>query len=131
MKNQDCYQIRVEGIFESAHYLYNYYPDGSDEDLHGHSWKVEVFCRTNELNNGISIDYYTLNAELDKIVNKLDHKCLNNLEYFKDVNTTSENIAKYIYDQIKQNIPENINIHEIRVWEGPKQYASYIPCRPA
>ncbi|MDH5719397.1 MAG: 6-carboxytetrahydropterin synthase [Spirochaetia bacterium] len=127
MKSEESYQIRVEGIFESAHYLYNYYSDGRNEELHGHTFKAEVFCLSKKLSNGISIDYYTVHKELEKIVDYLDHKCLNDIDYFKKENPTSENIAKYIYRKITEKLPENTILSEIRVWEGPKFYASFFP----
>ncbi|EMG12744.1 6-pyruvoyl tetrahydropterin synthase domain protein [Leptospira interrogans serovar Grippotyphosa str. LT2186] len=37
------FYIRIEERFESSHYLYKYFPDGSDEPIHGHSWKVELY----------------------------------------------------------------------------------------
>ena len=61
------YEIRIHGIFESAHYLYSYYPDGSDEELHGHTWEAEVFAKSANLKNGISVDFLELRKTFDQI----------------------------------------------------------------
>ena len=128
MSSQEKYQIRIHGIFESAHYLYNYYPDGSDEELHGHTWEAEVFISTNKkLQNGISVDFLDARKKFDELILNLDHVCLNELSYFKENNPTAENIAFYIFKNLKNSIPKNSFISENRVWEGPKNYASYFP----
>ena len=53
-------------------------------------------------------------AVTDDIINKLDHNDLNNIEYFKEGNPTSENIAKYIFEKIKtKSIPvKNVIVSE-------------------
>lgn len=67
------------------------------ENLHGHNWKITVWCRSKELNeDGMVIDF----SYIKRIVkDKLDHKNLNDLFSF---NTTAENLAKWICDQIPQ-----------------------------
>ena len=126
-RNEGAYQIRVHGIFESAHYLYNYYPDGSDEELHGHTWEAEVFVGTNEIKDGISIDFLEIRKKFDSIIDGLDHTSLNDLKPLKKVNPTAENIARYIYYALKDSIHQNASIFEVRVWEGPRNYASFLP----
>ena len=125
--DEGAYQIRVHGIFESAHYLYNYYPDGSDEELHGHTWEAEVFVKMNEIKNGISVDFLGVRKRFDSIINDLDHISLNDFKPLKKVNPTAENIARYIYYELKESICQNASISEVRVWEGPKNYASFLP----
>lgn len=67
------------------------------ENLHGHNWKITVWCRSKTLNeDGMVIDF----SHIKQIIkNKLDHKNLNNLFSF---NTTAENLAKWICNQIPQ-----------------------------
>ena len=125
--NEGVYQIRVHGIFESAHYLYNYYQDGSDEELHGHTWEAEVFVKTRQMQNGISVDFLDIRKKFDLIIDALDHTSLNDFGPFKELNPTAENIAHYIYDELKGSLREGESISEVRVWEGPKNHASYFP----
>ena len=125
--DEGLYQIRIQGIFESAHYLYGYYPDGSDEELHGHTWEVEVFIKTKNIKNGISTDFLDIRKKFDAIVKDLDHVCLNGSAPFKEVNPTAENIARFICFELKDSVKNNALISEVRVWEGPKNYASFFP----
>lgn len=125
------YRIRIHGIFESAHYLYEYYPDGSDEEMHGHTWEAELFLDSTVLKNGISVDFLDIRRSFDSLVNDLDHVLLNEVGPFAKENPTAENLAHYIYKTLKDDIPTGAHCYEVRVWEGPKNYASYFPPRGA
>ncbi len=127
MPGMSYYQIRIHGLFESAHYLYDYYPDGSDEELHGHTWEAEVFINSSQLKNGISVDFLDVRKVFDELMLELDHVCLNEVKPFDKENPTAENLAAFIYERIKDAIPAPALAHEVRVWEGPKNHASYFP----
>ncbi len=115
------YSIKIEGNFSSAHNLRGY--RGKCEELHGHNWKVEVVAEKERLDKtAMVLDFKIFKAELNKVLEKLDHKYLNNLDYFKKANPTSENIAKYIYDQLKSRIA---GIKSVVVWENNTSSATY------
>jgi 6-pyruvoyltetrahydropterin/6-carboxytetrahydropterin synthase len=52
--------------------------------------------------DGMAIDFRELKRVTEEVIDALDHKDINELDYFKECNPTSENIAKYIYDRIKE-----------------------------
>ena len=115
------YSLKVEGTFSSAHNLRGY--KGKCEDLHGHNWKVEVEARGKDLGkSGMLIDFKVIKKELYNILEKLDHRYLNNIPYFTKVNPTSENIAKYIFDYIRKKIPD---VWSVTVWESENSSARY------
>lgn len=115
------YSIKIESYFSSAHSLRGY--KGKCEALHGHNWKAEVLVATKKLDRlGIALDFRYLKRELNKVLEKLDHKYLNQLSYFKKINPTSENIAQYIYDKLKAKVP---GIKSVTVWESHNSCASY------
>jgi len=115
------FSLKVTAGFSSAHNLRGY--KGKCEELHGHNWKVEVVVSGNETDKiGMLIDFKYLKAELNKILEKLDHKYLNNLAYFKKINPTSENLARYIFALIKRKIPI---VKSVTVWENDTSSATY------
>jgi len=125
------FYIRIEGRFESAHYLYKYFPDGSDEPIHGHSWKVEVFLASKDesLNLvGISFDFLSVRKKLDQLIASIDHTLINTHSDFKDVNPTSENIAIWFYEGLKEEVSaRNGKIKKIVIYEGPENLAFFEP----
>lgn len=123
----ETYKIRIHGLFESAHYLYDYHGPGKNEALHGHSFETEVFVENRHISKGISVDFLPIQKRLDELMKELDHKCLNTMEAFSTVNPTAENIAKHIYNHLKGELEKGASIVEVRVWEGPKHYASFLP----
>jgi len=115
------YKIKVEADFSSAHNLRGY--KGKCEELHGHNWKVELVAGSKNLDKiGMVLDFKFLKDSLNSVLDKLDHKYLNKIGYFKRINPTSENIAKYIYDSLKNKVP---GIVAITVWESDKARATY------
>jgi len=116
------FEIKVRKNFSAAHHLLNY--DGECEKQHGHNWKVEVYVRGEELNEAnILMDFKDLKRELKKVIDLFDHEDINELPQFKDVSPSSEIIAKFIYEKLKETIPQ---IHKVTVWETENNCASYF-----
>lgn len=65
--------------------------------LHGHNWKLRVFCRAETLNpDGMVVDF----THIKKAIHgKLDHQYLNEVLPF---NPTAENIARWVVDTIPE-----------------------------
>ena len=79
---------------DSSHYLRNY--DGKCADLHGHRWVVEVTVESvtddaiDSLDNtGMLLDFGVIKS----LINEYDHKNLNDMPEFEDINPTAENLA--------------------------------------
>lgn len=115
------FEIKKQMSFSAAHHLLNY--DGECENQHGHNWLVEAYVKGNNLDkSNILIDYKVLKKEMKQVLDLLDHKDINELEYFKDISPSSEILAKFIFDKLKENIP---NISRVSVWETSTSCATY------
>jgi 6-pyruvoyltetrahydropterin/6-carboxytetrahydropterin synthase len=115
------FEVKIESHFSAAHHLLNY--EGECENQHGHNWKVEVYAQGENLDkSNIFIDFKILKKVLNKILDKLDHKDLNKIDDFKDQSPSSEMIARYIFKEIKIEIPQ---ISKVCVWETDKARACY------
>ncbi len=119
------YRIKIITNFSAAHFLREY--KGKCEALHGHNWKVEVVISRNSLDSlGMVIDFAELKTMTNDVIAELDHKNLNDLEYFKKHNPSSENITQYIFNKLKGKILEkNCRLEEVRVWETENSCALY------
>lgn len=119
------FELSVKSSFSGAHHLVGY--EGSCSGHHGHNWAVEAALSGNELNElGIIVDYRILKSKLSAIMNVLDHKDLNAIPEFNGVNPSSENIAKFIYSEMKKSIAGlPCRMTHVRVYETPETSATY------
>jgi len=115
------YKISVISDFSAAHMLRGY--KGKCENMHGHNWKVEVSVSSVKLDRlGMVADFKELKKSVNIVLEELDHKNLNDIPYFKRLNPTSENIAKYIYDKLRA---EKVKAMAVTVWESDTTRAKY------
>ena len=119
------FRLRVKDTFSAAHSL-RYY-QGKCEAMHGHNFEVEVEVQGDVLEDKTEIlfDFKKLKRLLKSVLEQLDHTCLNDLTYFQQVNPSSENIAKYIFDQLKTKLPDKVGLNYVMVAEGKNSMAFY------
>ena len=120
------YELTVFSHFSGAHRLR--YLHGRCEELHGHNWKVEAAVVSNRLNQeGVVIDFKILKQKLEKALQELDHTYLNDLPYFSGKEPSSENIAKYIYDRLRQELKgHHVILKRVSAWESDTACATYF-----
>ncbi|MDF2506080.1 6-carboxytetrahydropterin synthase [Clostridium sp.] len=63
---------------------------------------MEAGVKGNKLENGMLFDFTILKKELKGICDEFDHKFLNELEEFKELPPTAENIGRVIYEKIEE-----------------------------
>ena len=119
------YELKIVSHFAAAHQLRNF--GGKCENLHGHNWKVEVYVSGQKLeNNGLLIDFKIIKDKTNEILERLDHKFINEIEYFQETNPSSENIARYIFDSLAHDINDgNISVSRVTAWESETACATY------
>ena len=119
------YRLKIVSSFAAAHNLNNY--QGECENLHGHNWRVEVVVTARELDKaGLGIDFKILKAETKELLGTLDHKYLNELAFFAGQSPSSENICRYIYQELGAKFNDgNVKVVMITVWESDFACASY------
>jgi 6-pyruvoyltetrahydropterin/6-carboxytetrahydropterin synthase len=119
------FEIKVVLFFSSAHYLREY--KGKCENLHGHNWKVEAAVASETLDgSGLVMDFGDLKKILKGILDELDHKLINDIEFFKTHNPTSENMAFYIFQCLKEKLAvSGRRVKRVDVWETRDSRASY------
>jgi 6-pyruvoyltetrahydropterin/6-carboxytetrahydropterin synthase len=121
------FEISVEYSFAAGHALRNY--KGKCEHVHGHNYKVQVTLAGDKLNAaGLLMDFVDLRAEIKRLAEKLDHRFLNDIPPFDQLNPTAENLAKYICDEIEpQARSQGLQVHGVTVWETDTTSATYRP----
>jgi 6-pyruvoyltetrahydropterin/6-carboxytetrahydropterin synthase len=119
------YTISIETEFSAAHIIRGY--NGPCSRPHGHNWKVTVEARSEVLDKiGLSIDFYELQEKTEEVIAAFDHRDINTIPPFdKDLNPTSENIAHFIFDELKKILPSNVQLSYVAVGETGQYTAKY------
>ena len=121
------YTLKVEGAFEAAHHINGY--SGKCARLHGHNWVVEAVVKGRELDElGMLVDFKDIKQTLKDILERFDHRYLNELAPFKDgVNPTAENLARIIFEELAGNeiFKRDSVLAAITVFESPKSSVTY------
>lgn len=109
--------IFIKTHFSGGHHLRNY--PGNCEKPHGHNWKVRVTVRAEKLDElGMGIDFRTLKNHVNEVIEQLDHCDLNDHPAFRDVNPSSENIAMFIFNELKEDLQtDRYHLYSVRVRE--------------
>jgi len=110
----------VEDTFDAAHQLVGY--QGPCENLHGHTFRVQIAIEGEKLKKeGFLIDFKEIKSALQEMLSEFDHHNLNELDYFKSANPTSENLAKIFF----LKMGEKFQVIKATVWESSTSSASY------
>lgn len=123
--------------FNAAHRLHN--PNWSDEknrevfgkcnnpNYHGHNYNLEVkvIGYANE-ETGYVVDAKILkNLIRTHVVEKFDHQNLNlDTEEFKNVNPTAENIARVIFETLRRELSDELEL-KIKLYETERNVVEY------
>jgi len=72
------------------------------------------------------VDFHVLKGHLNSVLSRLDHSYLNDLSIFKKKNPTSENIAEYVFHNLKKLIGKGpVKVVSVSVWETQTSCATY------
>jgi 6-pyruvoyltetrahydropterin/6-carboxytetrahydropterin synthase len=115
------FELMVEDSFDAAHALRGY--EGPCENLHGHTWKVQVFLGGEQLDKlGLLEDFKVIKMHLHEVLSEYDHKLLNDIKPFDIENPSSENLARVIFKKMHK---KSKALSKIVVWESHTAYAAY------
>jgi 6-pyruvoyltetrahydropterin/6-carboxytetrahydropterin synthase len=117
--------IFIKTHFSGGHHLRDY--PGNCEKPHGHNWKVKVTVRATSLDElGMGIDFKVLKGVVNQVVDELDHEDLNQLPPFRDINPSSEHIAKYLFCQLREKLAtDRYNLYSVTVRETDSSGVTY------
>ncbi len=127
-----AYTVSVQAHYDAAHFLRDY--KGKCERLHGHRYVVEVALQTASLGGGgMAYDFVELQAHLDELAQRFDHRNLNEVPPFDELETSAENQARYFFEEMARRLPDEAaeGLLYARVWETPTQWAQYGPVHGA
>nr|DAT60546.1 MAG TPA: 6-pyruvoyl tetrahydropterin synthase [Caudoviricetes sp.] len=139
--------LNKEFKFDAAHLLPNH--KGQCKNLHGHTYKLIISCAGEKITTGTSKDMIIDFGDLKKIVeeiiiSKFDHSFMysDDSEVENDIvkilkkyglkvinigcRTTAENIAAYIYNNLKKELMQtNIRLTKVTLFETETSFVEY------
>jgi 6-pyruvoyltetrahydropterin/6-carboxytetrahydropterin synthase len=123
------FEISVERSFAAGHALRGY--KGKCENIHGHNYKVRVTLTGANLDStGLLCDFVEVKRMMDAIIERLDHRFINEIPPFDELNPSAENLARYFHQQLALGLREKppavpVRIGEVQVWETDSTTATY------
>jgi 6-pyruvoyltetrahydropterin/6-carboxytetrahydropterin synthase len=119
------YTLKVVSDFASAHTLRDY--PGACSRMHGHNWKVETEVEAVSLDEiGMAIDFKAIRKATLELTDKLDHRYLNEIAPFDEINPTAENIAAVIFKGLSKSLnSDRLKVKAITLWETERACVHY------
>jgi len=120
------YEVEIVTSFSAAHLLRDY--NGKCERLHGHNYRIHVTARSSSTRRGgMVIDFTELKQAASAVLDRFDHRFLNEVSPFDTVEPSAENIAKVVFQGLEQELGESAPIlHSVSVWESDSSRATYF-----
>ncbi|MBA2498781.1 MAG: 6-carboxytetrahydropterin synthase [Chitinophagaceae bacterium] len=131
------YLTRIEH-FNAAHKLYNpswsreqneqVFGKCANENWHGHNYELFVTIKgIPDPETGFLYDAKKLSTIIqENVIEKLDHHNLNvDVDFMKNKMCSTENLVVGIWEQLKPHIPENVQLHCIKLYETARIYVEY------
>ena len=120
------YELKVVTKFAAAHQLTMV--GEKCENMHGHNWKIEVYVTGEKTDDsGVLMDFGIIKKQVREIMVMLDHKYLNELDYFQQSQPSSENIAFFVATELQKRMDNQVvSISKVTAWESDDAAATYV-----
>lgn len=121
------FELNKDMHFSAAHFIPSE-DAGKCQEMHGHTYFVNVTIAGNKLNSaGFLIDFKKIKNLIHK---KYDHSVLNNHLEFKNKFPTTEGLAEQIWKSVQEGLSNLDNIPvclQVIVRETPTSYVIFRP----
>lgn len=109
--------LEVTMDFAASHIIEGH--PGKCARLHGHNWTVAAQVECTTLNDiGIGMDFADLKAMMNTVImDTLDHRHLNDISPFDQINPTAENVSKYIFEELTKHLPNHVRLNQVSLNE--------------
>jgi len=132
------YITRIEH-FNAAHKLFNpswtkeeneaVFGKCANENWHGHNFELHVTIAGNpNPDTGFVYDVKKLSVIIkDYVIEKLDHNNLNlDVDFMAGKLCSIENLVIGIWNQLQPQLPAEIKLHALKLYETPRIYVEYF-----
>lgn len=121
------WRLTVRSEFAAGHALRHY--EGKCEKTHGHNFAVELVVEGDSLHEKteLLVDFKVLKTALKQVLDSIDHCVLNECPPFDSLNPSSENLSRYIWQQLEKPVQQQgVRLYSVTVSEKAAQSATYM-----
>jgi len=124
LKTQPVFELGADAFFGARHFVTM---GGVQGPPHHHSFRVEALMDASaQDSDGVVLGFGEARGLVEAIVIDYNESLLNTVPPFTELQPTSENIAKVIFERLKAQLnSDEIRLKQVRVWESPTNSASY------
>lgn len=132
------YLTRVEH-FNAAHKLYNpawsrekndaVFGKCANDNWHGHNYELYITVKGKpDADTGFVFDAKQLSILIKQyVIEKLDHRNLNlDVDFLQGKLCSTENLVMGIWNELTPHLPQNIQLHCVKLYETPRIYVEYF-----
>jgi len=120
------YELFITADFSAAHQLREY--KGKCERLHGHNWRVDLRLAGDRLDSeGLLLDFTEAKRILGEVLERFDHRYLNEVDPFDRLQPSSETIARVVAEAVAERLPGGVRVVSVTAWESDRCGATYSP----
>ncbi|HVS01814.1 MAG TPA: 6-carboxytetrahydropterin synthase QueD [Thermoanaerobaculia bacterium] len=119
------YTVCKDFVFAAAHSIRGH--TGGCENLHGHNYRVRVCVRAATLDElGMVVDFAAVKEVARQVLERFDHRVLNDIPPFDRVNTTAELLAAHVFGEVAGRLADpRLAVARVEVWENDTSCAIY------
>lgn len=119
------YIVSKDMTFAAAHYIEGH--AGPCKNLHGHNYRVRVFVRAQTLDHlGMVVDFADLKQHLKSVVDRFDHRVINEIPPFDRLKPSAELLAEHVYRGVKEALDSpRAAVARVEVWENDTSCAAF------
>lgn len=122
------YTVCKEFRFAAGHAIRGH--RGGCQNLHGHNYRVRLWVASEELDSlGMVLDFAELKRMAAEVLEPFDHRVINEIPPFDEINTTAERLAEHVFSEIARRLPgeRGLHVRRVEVWETDSACAVYEP----
>lgn len=120
------FTVSKDYLFSAAHAIRGH--QGGCQNLHGHNYRVRVYVAAATLDGlGMVIDFADLKRAMAEVLDRYDHRVLNEIPPFDVTNTTAELLSEHVWTELQLRMPAGRRVARVEVWETETSCAIYEP----
>jgi 6-pyruvoyltetrahydropterin/6-carboxytetrahydropterin synthase len=124
LSSEKGYELGVDLFFNASH---NVRTNGKPGPTHPHSWRIQArFTGDTTDKNGILVGFAEAKEIVQQRVFHFNGQLLNEIAPFDRIQPTSENLASFLYRDIKNEIDSlPLKLQSVSIWESPTNFVTY------